>query len=158
VIHLKAEKSASVIKPQSVATSATATGNVDRLGYDVVAIDVHLDSQASTTDIPTALQIAESDDTVASNFATVAGLVGGTNSAGGFTIPNSQTVANIVQINIDCRARKRYLQLSFTPGVAAQLVSATARLGRAKEAPTAAAGAGTKSGSALPFNAFVVNG
>ncbi len=159
MIHQLAERSISIFKPQSVATNATVTGNVDRLGYDYVSIDLHLDSQASTTTIPTAITIAEADNTSATSFVTIAPLCGGSaaNTSGNFVLPNAQTVANIIQINIDCRARKRYLQLGFTAAVGAQIASATARLGRAKEPPTAAAGAGTAGGSAMPYGATVVS-
>jgi hypothetical protein len=137
MIHAQAEKSVVLFGPQSVATNATLTAQVDHFGYDYMTVDVLLDSQASTTDIPTVLKISESDDTTTTQ-TDVAQLTGGT-AAGNYTIPNAQTVANVARFNIDLRPRKRYLTLKFTPAVASQLVSAVATLRRAKESPATTA-------------------
>ncbi len=137
MIHSFAQKSVVVIKPASVATNATSTGNIDRLGYDYAAIDIVLDSQSSTTSKPAVLKLSESDDTVATNFADITAFTGGT-STGNFTIPNASAAANIVRMNVDCRARKRYLKVSLTPGDAAQIACVTANLSRGKDAPLTA--------------------
>ena len=144
MIHAQNNKPLAVLAPASVATNATATANIDTLGYDYATIDVLLDSSASTTNNPAVLQIAESDDTVVTNFATFTGSVGDTD----FTIPAvSATLPTVVRLNVDCRARKRYLRLSLTTAGAAMIVGATASLSRADEAVTSAT-----TGSDAEFN------
>ena len=133
---LQLTNSVSVIVPQSVATTATETGNIDTLGYEECKVAVHLDTAASTASNPTTLKLSESDDTVVSNFADITGLVG--DATDGFTIPAvSASLGTVVSLAVDCRARKRYLKLTLTPGGATQLVSATAELGKAKESASA---------------------
>lgn len=135
MIHGANDKGVVVLKPQSVATTATATGNIDTIGFKRVSIDVLLDSAADTTNNPAVLKLSESDDTVASNFADITGFVG--DGAGGFTVPAADTqTPQIVRFNVDLNTnRKRYLKLSLKPAGAAQLVAASARLSRAAEVP-----------------------
>ena len=45
-------------------------------------------------------------------------------------------------MNVDCRARKRYLKVTITPAGTTQIVAATAVLGKAKDSTAAAAKAG----------------
>ena len=124
----------SVITPTSTATTATSTGNIDTLGYESVLVAVHLNSQAATSSNPATLKLSESDDTVVSNFADI---------TDGFTIPAvSASLGTVVQMNVDCRARKRYLKVTITPAGTTQIVAATAVLGKAKDSTAAAAKAG----------------
>lgn len=128
--------SVALIAPASVATNATATANIDTLGYDEVKVQVLLDSAGATSSNPATLKLSESDDTVVSNFANITGFVG--DATDGFTIPAADTAnPQVVELNVDCRARKRYLKLTVTPAGAAQILGATAVLGRA-ESTTAA--------------------
>ena len=125
-----------VIKPQSVATTATVTGNIDTLGYEEVKVCVLLDSSASTSNNPSTLKLSESDDTVVTNFADITGFEG--DATDGFTIPAvSASLPTVVDLAVDCRARKRYLKLTLTPGGATMIVGATAVLGKAKESAAA---------------------
>ena len=131
----------SVITPTSTATTATSTGNIDMLGYESVLVAVHLNSQAATSSNPATLKLSESDDTVVSNFADITGFVG--DATDGFTIPAvSASLGTVVQMNVDCRARKRYLKVTITPAGTTQIVAATAVLGKAKDSTAAAAKAG----------------
>ena len=126
------------IIPVSTATTATATGNIDTIGYDEVKVVVLLDTQASTTSNPATLKLSESDDTVVTNFANVTQFVG--DATDGFTIPNAVTsVGQVVEMNIDCRKRKRYLKVSITPAGAAQVVGAVAIMGKAENSTLSAA-------------------
>lgn len=120
-----------MIYPQSVATNATATAHLDTLDADEVQVIVALDTAATN---PATLKFGEGDTTAA--FTDIAALTG--DGASGFTIPAVDTSSgNLLAFNIDCRKRKRYLKLSITPGVA-QVMSATARLGRRTEETTGA--------------------
>ena len=142
MIHGANDKGVIALKPQSVATNATATGNIDTRGYDFCQLDILLDSAAAVSSNPAVLKLAESDDTVVTNFADITAFVG--DGTGGFTVPNADTeTPQIVRMNVDLRKnRKRYLRLSATPAGAAQLLAATARLGRGEEIATVAAGMG----------------
>jgi hypothetical protein len=129
----------SVMIPVSVATNATATGQIDTLGYDEVKIIFHLDTAASTSNNPTTMKLSEADDSAAaSNFATITGFDG--DATDGFVIPNvSASLATIVEFNVDLRARKRYLRTTLCAGTAAQIMGVTAVLSRAEQTSAAAA-------------------
>jgi hypothetical protein len=88
-----------------------------------------------------AVKVEESDDN--SSYSNVTALVGG--GTGGFSIP-AVTVAGtasaaILKMDIDTKAKKRYLKVSYTPGASAN-VAIVARLGRGEESPATAADAG----------------
>lgn len=125
------------IKPQSVTSGATATGIVDTLGYAEAAVDFILDSQASTTSNPSVLKLQEGATTDATAFADITGLVG--DATNGFTIPAAGASATIVRLNVDLRARKRYLRAVVSPDGATQLLAAVATLGKAKDSTVARA-------------------
>lgn len=120
--------------------AATATGNIDTLGFDFATIDLIATTSNDTTNNPSVLKISESDDTVVTNFADVSGLVGDTD----FTIPASVTSGNWgIKFNVDLRPRKRFLKLTVSP-VTTQTFTVIANLFRGDEAPVDATGAGTK--------------
>lgn len=126
-----------IIKQASTATTATATGLLDTLGFDSAAIDCFLDSAAATSSNPATLSVQECD-TSDGTFADITGLVG--DATNGFTIVNADTASpQIVRMNVDCRARKRYLKVLITPAGAAQIVGATGVLGEAATSTTARA-------------------
>lgn len=142
MIHAQNTKTVLVIQPQSVASTATATGNIDTLGFRYCAVDFCLDSNAATT-APIALKLTESDDTVATNFAAIATFTGGTatSTSAGFVIPAAVTAADqkaSVRMHVDLRGRKRYLKASLTPGTT-NTCTIIAHLWRAEEAPNSAA-------------------
>jgi hypothetical protein len=133
-------KSVVAINNVSKTNGATATGTIDTLGYDWATIDVIATTADAVTNKPTVIKLQESDDTNASNFADIAAAVGGGGS--GWTVPAALTSGNNnYKFNVDCRARKRYLQVVFTPPTT-QIVTAVANLGRGEQAPVTAAKAG----------------
>lgn len=124
------------IKPQSVATTATASGHVDTLGYEEAAVDIALDSAGATSSNPATLKLQEADVTNDSSFADITGFVG--DATDGFTIPAADTASpQLVRLNLDLRKRKRYLRVVATPAGAAQLLAATVVLGKAKDSSIA---------------------
>jgi len=142
VIHAQNVKKSIPITPQSVATNATATGNVDLLGYDYCSIDVILDSAGATSSNPAVLKLTECDTTVVSSFVAITAFTGD-NTSGGFTIPAADTAAaQVVRFNVNAHGRKRYLKVSITPAGAAQIVGAVAECSRAQSSPTTDALAG----------------
>jgi len=131
-----------VINQASTTNAGTASGNIDTLGFDYLSLDVITTTSNAVTNNLSVLKLAESDDTVVTNFADITPFVG--DGTGGFTIPNAETAATNtpfgVKMNVDCRGRKRYIKLSASP-VTTQVITGIANLSRGDEAPIDAAGA-----------------
>ena len=138
MIHAQFEKFAATLPTAAVGSTATSTLTIDRLGYDHVSVSAIRASNASTV-FASVLKVEESDNN--SDYTDVTALVGG--GTGGFTIPEvtDTAAASIVQMDIDCKAKKRYLKVSMTPGASATL-GIVAGMSRAEVAPTNAAGKG----------------
>jgi len=138
MIHAQFEKFAATLPTAVVGATATSTLTIDRLGYDHVSVSAIRASNASTV-FANVLKVEESDNN--SDYTDVTALVGG--GTGGFTIPavTDTNSASIVQLDIDCKAKKRYLKVSMTPGATATL-GIVAGLSRAEVAPTDATGKG----------------
>jgi NADPH-dependent curcumin reductase CurA len=138
MIHAQNVKLVSSLPTAAVGSTATSTITVDRLGYDHVSVSCIRASNAATT-FASVLKVEESDNN--SDYSDVTALVGG--GVGGFTIPavSDTSSASVVKIDIDARARKRYLKVSMTPGATATLAF-VASLSRAEESPVTASDAG----------------
>ena len=133
MIHAQNVKVVAAV-PTAVGSSAV-TLTIDTLGYDYASVAVLRASNASTV-FASVLKIEESDDN--SSYSNVTGLVGGTD----FTIPAVSDTASaaIVKLDVDTKARKRYLKVTATPAVSVNTV-VSARLSRG-DAPTTASEAG----------------
>jgi len=133
MIHSQMEKVVASV-PTAVGSSAV-TLTIDSLGYDYASVTVMRASNASTV-FASVLKVEESDDN--STFSNVTGMVGGTD----FTIPAVSDTASaaIVKLDVDTKARKRYLKVTATPAVSVNTV-VSARLSRG-DAPTTASEAG----------------
>ena len=140
MIHAQNDKVVALLPTAAVGSTATSTLTIDRLGYDHVSVSAVRASNASTV-FASVLKVEESDDN--SSYANVTALVAG--GTGGFTIPAITAAgtasASLVKIDIDARAKKRYLKVSMTPGASTTL-AIVARLSRAEEAPVSADDAG----------------
>lgn len=94
-----------MLAPVTAATTAR-TANLDTQGADYATILVSIGAEANTNSTNVALQLSESDNTTATNFAT-------------FDANFNRTVDNtsgVVAVNhIDLKGRKRYLRLTITP-------------------------------------------
>lgn len=119
------------------------SANIDTQGVDFVTIDIGASTQAASTQAgsPSTLKIQECDTTVATSFADVVGFRGG--SALGtnvdFVVGIGKTSgANSYKFNIDCRARKRYLNVVAVP-TTTQTFAVSANGFRAEQAPYTAA-------------------
>lgn len=134
------EKIVGDVSTAAVGSTATATLTVDTIGYDYASFTVVRGNNASTV-FANVLKIEESDDN--SSYANVTALVGG--GAGGFTMPtiaaSATASAAVVKLDVDTKARRRYLRLSYTPGVSVTCAIA-ARLSRPEVAPANASEAG----------------
>jgi hypothetical protein len=125
----------------SYTNGATATANIDTLGFDEVLVSIKTTTSDDGTDNWSVCKLAESDDTNASNFANVSGTVGDTD----WTVPTANTSdVQIFQFHVRTAARKRYLRLSISP-TTTQIITATAFLGRAAELPNTTTEQGTVS-------------
>lgn len=141
--HAANTKRVLAVNQASTTNGATASGNIDTLGFDYASIDVLLTTSNNTTNNPSVLKVSESDDTVATNFSDITELVG--DGTGGFTIPAAITAATSVvgpaaTINVDLRGRKRYLKVSVSP-VTTQSVTVLAQLSKGEQAINSAADA-----------------
>jgi hypothetical protein len=134
MIHSQNDKVVGSV-PAAVGSSAV-TLTIDTRGYDHASVSVLRASNASTV-FASVLKVEQSDDN--SSYADVSGLVGGTD----FAIPAVADTAavSVVKLDIDTKAKKRYLKVTATPGVSVNTV-VTARLSRGEESPVTAADAG----------------
>jgi len=133
MIHSQMEK---VVGTLPATGSSAVTLVTDMLGFDYASFTVIRGSNASTV-FASVLKIEESDDN--SSYSAVTGMTGGTD----FTIPTvaDTSATSIVKLDVDCKARKRYLKVTATPAVSVP-VAVTGRLSRAEVAPTSATEAG----------------
>jgi hypothetical protein len=137
MIHAQNDKVVSALPVGTTGANETATLVIDTAGYDHASVTVMRAANAATT-FASVLKVEESDNN--SDYSNVTALVGG--GAGGFTIPTATTgVASVVKMDIDTKAKKRYLKVSMTPSTAVN-VAMSARLSRAEVAPATAAEAG----------------
>lgn len=122
---LQVPKIINMLPSASQTNSATRTANLDTLGADYAEIVMNFASALNTNGVGPNLKLSESDDTVASNFATF-------NS--NFTLTaHSIATAHDVVYRVDTKSRKRYLQLSVTTATATNdnvTMGATANLHR----------------------------
>ena len=93
-----------LIAPQAMTNSATVTANIDTIGSSYATIRVALASEINTNAVGPTLSLLQSDDTVASNFATVVAN----------RTAEDITTAKEITYGIDLRGKKRYLRLIVT--------------------------------------------
>lgn len=138
MIHAQNHKVVAELPTAAVGATATATLTIDTRGYDHASVTVLRASNASTV-FANVVKVEESDDN--SSYSNVTALVGG--GTGGFSIPavSNTSTAAILKLDIDTKAKKRYLKVSYTPGASAT-VAIVGRLGRAEESPTTNSEAG----------------
>lgn len=136
MIHAQSMKQVLAISAASTTAAATATGNIDTLGYDYLKVNVLMPTADAVSNKPSVLKLSESNDTVVTNFADITGFVGGTD----FTIPNAiSSATSITQpyatFNVDLKARKRYIKVSISP-LTTQVVNVLGQLSRGGVLPT----------------------
>ncbi|NBW21285.1 MAG: hypothetical protein EBR82_76315 [Caulobacteraceae bacterium] len=136
MIHTQNHRVVAELPTAAVGSTATATLTIDTIGYDYCSLAVLRASNSSTT-FANVLKVEESDDN--SSYGNVTALVAG--GAGGFTVPAITAAGtnsvSVVKLDVDTKARKRYLKVSYTPGASAT-VAITGRLARAESSPSTA--------------------
>ena len=99
-------KTYDVLLAPATAATAVRTANLDCSGSHNATILVGLGAELNTNSTNVAIQLSESDDTVATNFAT-------------FDASFNRTIDNtgaVVAVNhLDLNGRKRYIRLTVTP-------------------------------------------
>lgn len=139
MIHSQNDRVVAELPTAAVGATATANLTIDTIGYDYCSLTVLRASNAATT-FANVLKVEESDDN--SSYANVTALVAG--GTGGFTVPAISVAgtssASVVKLDVDTKARKRYLKVSYSPGASAT-VAITGRLSRAAESPATASDA-----------------
>lgn len=132
-------KSTIMLQTTSATNAATVTARLDTLGADFVTLDIVSTTSDNATNNPSVLKLGESDAQTGP-YTDVSGFVGDTD----FTIPNWHTAtadAKPVKMNVDCRHRKRYLQLTISP-VTTQSFTVVANMALNESTPRDATGAG----------------
>jgi len=139
MIHSQNHRVVAEVPSAAVGATATASLTIDTIGYDYCSLTVLRASNAATT-FANVLKVEESDDN--SSYGNVTALVAG--GTGGFTVPAISAAGTastaVVKLDVDTKARKRYLRVSYTPGASAT-VAITGRLSRAAESPASASDA-----------------
>ena len=134
--------------PATVTNGGTGTFIVDTRGFGAAQFVVSPGIANNATNIPTVLKISQGDTTSA--FTDLTGYVGGTNAAGGFTIPtNVATAAADVQpyvFNVDLEGKQRYLRLQISP-VTTITYAFTCNLSRPAQSPNVTSEAVAKLGT-----------
>lgn len=94
-----------LLAPVTAATTAR-TANLDTQGAKYATIEVLIGAELNTNSTNVNISLSESDDTVATNFATF-------NSVFNRVVDNT---AGVVAVNhVDLQGRRRYLRLTVTP-------------------------------------------
>lgn len=140
MIHSQNHRVVAELPNAAVGATATASLTIDTIGYDYLSMTVLRASNAATT-FANVLKIEESDAS-GSGYSDVVGYVAG--AATGFTVPAipaaGTAATSVVKLDVDTKARKRYLKVSYTPAATAN-VAITGRLSRAAESPANASDA-----------------
>lgn len=95
-----------LLAPSASAATTARTANLDCQGANYATIRLTLGAELNTNSTNVAVQLLESDDTTATNFATF-------NASFNRTVDN--TAATIATFHVDLEGRKRYLRLAVTP-------------------------------------------
>lgn len=95
-----------LLAPSASAATTARTANLDCQGANYATIRLTLGAELNTNSTNVAVQLLESDDTTATNFATF-------NASYNRTVDN--TTATVATFHVDLEGRKRYLRLVVTP-------------------------------------------
>lgn len=121
-----------VLQPQAMTNSATVTARIDTVGYRQVSLKILRNTNASASAGPMLVNLLHSDDTVVTNFVTLAAQVS--------EAFNSST-PTVTRYEVDLKGKKRYLRLTVTSGTNGThdniTISAAAELARPELTPSA---------------------
>lgn len=121
-----------LIAARVLTNNATATANLDTQGNSYATIVVNINSEANTNAVGPTIQLLHSDDTEATNFATITS-----------NITGDAIAAKPIVYGVDLRGKKRYLRLSVSTATATNdhhVISADAILSRMSIGPAGTTG------------------
>lgn len=95
-----------LLAPQAMTNSATVTANLDTRDADYATILVSLSAELNTNAGGSSISILESDDTVATNFATY--------DSDFVRTAEDSTSAKVIAFHINKKGRKRYQQIKIS--------------------------------------------
>lgn len=143
-----------ILLNQTVATNATTSAIVDRLGFDYAVIDVVMPPATATNSSAkwTVLKLMSGDTTAISDAANISGMIGTTNAtvstgtAAEFVIPANNVTAvggttaqngggQIITLDLDLRGRGHYLFLVAQANASHQTAFAIANLFKGEQFP-----------------------
>ena len=127
-----------MVAARAVTNGATVTANLDTNGGDYATIIVNISSELNTSAVGPTIQLLESDDTTASNFATVTA-----------NITGDAVAAKPIVYGVDLRGRKRYQRVSISAATATYdtfTASADAVLSRMDVGPAGTTGVTSTNG------------
>lgn len=122
MLSLQSCKVESLLDPgATIATSATAVGYIDTLGWDEAKILVQFGATHATTTV-TATACALSEGTNSAAATAIVAFTGGTvtSASVGYVIAKAENTVNgsVIAFNVNLIDRERYLKVSVTPAVA----------------------------------------
>lgn len=120
------------LDPTAATANSTTTLTIDCATFDYCTIDVQLGHVSNASNVPTVIQLAESDVTNASTFVNI---TGASHTSNVTALPT--TGCTICTWDVSTIARKRFLQASVSPQ-AAEVLAIVANLSRAEQSPTTA--------------------
>lgn len=126
-----------LLAPQAMTNSATVTANLDCAGAAYATIRIALASEINTNAVGPTISLLESDDTVATNFATF--------DSDFERSSEDITAAKEITYGVDLRGRKRYLRLSVSTDTTTNdnvTVASIATLSRKTEGPAGTSDSG----------------
>lgn len=125
----------------TVATNATASQRVDRLGFDYAVFNITMPAATATNSSAKwgALTITQGDSTAISSGTAVTALTGTTNTSttSGFVIQPNNNTSNpqTHSLHVDCRGKGRYLFITYQGAASHQTAFASVDLYRGAQAP-----------------------
>lgn len=139
-MSIPSTKQVIAISQSSTTNGATASGNIDTLGYNYLSIDVITSTSDAVSNNPSVLKLSQNDTTVVSTFSDISGCVGDTD----FTIADAVTSGTWgAKFNVNLVGKKRYIKVSITP-VTTQVITAIGNLSKGDISPISSTQVGVK--------------
>lgn len=129
--------------PATAGTAATTSARIDTLGFRYCTVEGVLPKATATNSSAKwgVFKLTEADLTTVSSASALVTFTGTTNSVtdatNGYVIAahNDTTLGQVTRLFVDCKARKRYLFVTFQAADSHSTVVVKCDLGRAEEMP-----------------------
>ena len=147
-----------IVMPTTALTAGSTggTGYIDTQGFSYLTIGILEKSVTETTQVAT-FRVGELDTvpTAYTDCTDIVALCGGTatSTTAGFVLPkpnSAYTMGNVFRANLDLRGRKRYIGVSYSPGVTnGDTIAIFGILSRSETSPAQATATNLTANSAL---------